>query len=133
MFFCVCSVFSRFLPKTFIEFNSIGDSFVGVTVNVKACLSQCGPVRSWRLAQVVTLPPPCECWEGLQLTPMTLCSGTSIYGGKSMNDFFLTAAPRPATLCGERRHVLPPGPDRHLQRQTELLPDRDPHYIRQAH
>lgn len=39
----------------------------------------------------------------------------------------------PAALCGERRDVLAAGPHRHRGRAPELLPDRDPHPLRQAH
>ncbi|XP_075367246.1 differentially expressed in FDCP 8 homolog isoform X3 [Mycteria americana] len=43
------------------------------------------------------------------------------------------AAAGPAALCGERRDVLAAGPHRHRGRAPELLPDRDPHPLRQAH
>ncbi|XP_072728837.1 differentially expressed in FDCP 8 homolog isoform X4 [Ciconia boyciana] len=43
------------------------------------------------------------------------------------------AAAGPAALCGERRDVLAAGPDRHRGRAPELLPDGDPHPLRQAH
>lgn len=46
---------------------------------------------------------------------------------------FFPAAPRPAALCGERWHVLTPGSDWHLQRQTQLFPHRDPHHVCQTH
>lgn len=92
------------------------------------CWWQCDPVRlQWLLGE----------------TPADLLRDAELRNkqAQKMNEWFLTgcfgcvltAAPRPATLCGERRHVLPPRPDRHLQRQTELLPNRDPHDICQAH
>lgn len=40
--------------------------YVGVNVSANDCLSECDHTMSWQLVQV---PSPYDCWDGLQQTP----------------------------------------------------------------